>query len=372
MWRDLEACRALLDATTAREAAEIHREMRVISLEGVFADVHGDVARVHTGQVDARPEGWTGAYPRKAWDLASRTPNPLAEATRPIDVEADVIVSANHRTDGPKGETWCSLPEPRYRKERIAKLLEAKELDLRRFVAASYDEHDGCAARLVPVWAPHLPRETVVDALVRWAREQPAKQTKDGRRMLSLFHALHGEVVRQILAPLVGERSATRMLDELHAALLFQDHLDDALALERPEVLDAKALAAALVRAWPRAKDLVESGCSVPGRAKFVNALFQGKLPEVFGFDSAAVDLPGGPCAPFQSRIVHFEGERIVFGPAFHLAIDMGKPGAWYHVPGGASERRNGPGYGTGVREWALGRFLPLGDATGEPPNFAS
>jgi hypothetical protein len=37
-------------------------------------------------------------------------------------------------------------------------------------------------------------------------------------------------------------------------------------------------------------------------------------------------------------------------------------------VPGGASERRTGPGYGKGVDLWAEGRFLPLGPVTGAPP----
>jgi len=47
---------------------------------------------------------------------------------------------------------------------------------------------------------------------------------------------------------------------------------------------------------------------------------------------------------------------------------DMGERGGWYHVPGGASERRTGPGYGKGVDLWAEGRFLPMGDVSGRAP----
>jgi hypothetical protein len=188
--------------------------------------------------------------------------------------------------------------------------------------------------------------------------------------MMGLFHALHGEVVRELLAPILGERTSSRMLDGLCGALLFQDHLDDALALQRPEVLSTRELAAILERAWPKAKDLIERGFPVPARAKFKNVLFGGKIPTAFGFDSAEVDLPGGPVAPFQSRVVDFDGERIIAGPAFHLVMDMSKRGAWYHVPGGASERRRGPGYGAGVRDWLEGRFFPLGKAEGSAPNL--
>ena len=108
----------------------------------------------------------------------------------------------------------------------------------------------------------------------------------------------------------------------------------------------------------------------MPTRTKFKNVLLQGKLPPALGFDTQPVELPGGPVAPFQSRVIEFEGETIVGGPAFHLAMDMSKPGSWYHVPGGASEKWRGPGYGAGVDEWLHGKFFPLGDASGEPPNL--
>jgi hypothetical protein len=83
---------------------------------------------------------------------------------------------------------------------------------------------------------------------------------------------------------------------------------------------------------------------------------------------SAPVEFPGAPCAPFQTRSVRFEDESLVFGPAFHYVTDLGERGGWYHVPGGASERRMGPGYGKGVPLWAEGRFLPLGPVRGRAP----
>lgn len=371
--RDLEATRACMDATNVRELAAQQREFRVISLEAVLADDAGDVARVTTGQIDVRPEGWTGAYPRKGWDLASRTPACLAEETRPCGFDLPVAVSANQRTSGPNGEVWCSLPEPRYRHERLTHLMnDGGEMDLRRLTRASYDEHDGCAARLVPVWSRHLPGDTEALALRRWASLQGDRLDDAGRRLMGLFHALHAEVVRIVLERRFGERAASRIVVGLSAALFFQHHLDDALALEKPHLLGEEELAAALARAWPRAKERAAKGFDVPVRTKFKNMLLQGKLPLAFGFDTPPVLLPGGPVAAFQTRIIEFEGERIVGGPAFHLAIDMSQPGAWYHVPGGAAEKRYGPGYGAGVEEWLRGVFLPLGDAAGAPPNVTT
>ena len=50
------------------------------------------------------------------------------------------------------------------------------------------------------------------------------------------------------------------------------------------------------------------------------------------------------------------------------MVFDMSRPGGWFHIPGGASERRFGPGYGRGVQEWLTGQFFPLGPATGPAP----
>ncbi len=99
-----------------------------------------------------------------------------------------------------------------------------------------------------------------------------------------------------------------------------------------------------------------------------MNEYFRGKLPRPLGFDSQVVAPPGGPTVPFQLREVAFAGMKLYFGPAFHLVIDLSQPGAWFHIPGGASARRFGPGYGQGIGEWLTGQFFPLGPATGRPP----
>jgi len=106
----------------------------------------------------------------------------------------------------------------------------------------------------------------------------------------------------------------------------------------------------------------------VPPRFAFVNEYFRGKLPRPLGFDTEVVAPLGGPTVPFQLREVAFAGMKLYFAPAFHMVFDLSRPGGWFHLPGGASERRFGPGYGQGVGEWLTGRFLPLGPAEGLAP----
>ena len=136
-------------------------------------------------------------------------------------------------------------------------------------------------------------------------------------------------------------------------------------------MLDADELAELLEFAWPRALAAVDSGeWSVPVRSRFKSIFTQGKLPAVFGFSTRERDFPGGPTSPFQMRVMAFEGEKVVGGPAYHYVFDMSDDGGWYHIPGGASELPWGPGYGTGVDEWCDGSFAPLGNVSGDPPDL--
>jgi penicillin G amidase len=358
--------------TSAEELAERHRSARTLSLGAVIADAAGQIAYVQTGQIDERPAGWTGAYPRRGWDLSSRQPAPLPEEARPfvLDPEEGFVVSANEFNRGRRGEWWSTLPEPIYRWERLRQVLAAsKKTDRNALVRASYDGVDLCAQRLMAVWKPLLPDDADARALAEWAANQPAPALETGRKMMGLFHALHQEVVSNLLQRWLPPESVEEIVDAASGILLFQYHIDQALALGRPEVLDENTLRSVLAAAWPAAKKrAASSGWHVPARFAFVNEYFRGKLPRPLGFDSQVVAPPGGPTVPFQLREVAFAGMKLYFGPAFHLVIDMSQPGAWFHIPGGASERRFGPGYSKGIQEWLTGQFFPLGPAAGRPP----
>jgi acyl-homoserine lactone acylase PvdQ len=352
-----------LDALAVKNVEECiatYRRFRLLSLQHVFADTAGAVGELHCGRVDVRPEGWTGAYPYPGWELRERSPAADPDVWPEPTRGKERVAAANHRPPGERGKRWCTLPEPSDRFERIAALLEDVR-DLDGMVKVSYDAFDGCAARLLAIWAPLLPDDPEARALVAWG---PAQRD---REHLGLFHALHVETTRALLERSIGAPKAARILDDLGAGLLFQYHLDRVLALEVPHVLDEAGLRALLAQAFPRAK-AGDARSAFPIVRRFSDLVTQGKLGPALGLCSAKVTFPGAPCAPFQTRSVRFEDESLVFGPAFHYVTDMGQRGGWYHVPGGASERRTGPGYGKGVDLWAEGRFLPLGPVTGTPP----
>jgi penicillin G amidase len=376
-WSGLDGSARSADTAIATESCRdvdelvrVHRSYEDVPIHALFADAGGRIGRVLTGRVDARPAGWTGAYPRKGWDLADRNPPRMSEEARPcqVDPACGFFVSANERIDGPSGERWISFPEARWRQERLTELLAARtSIDLGALLAASYDEHDLAARTMVPIWEPHLPDDEEARALVAWAREQPPR---DRARMSGLFAVARVEVARALLEPLVGTEAARNLFEHNDMLLLaFEHELDRLLALERPDDLDARGLGALLARAWPRAKEVAAK--EGPIRAPFVNAYFDGKLPGILGLDAPVRTLRGGPVAPLQRRRATIAGQRQVGGPVFHLLFDMGDRGGWYNVAGGASERRFGPGYGAGIAELENGDLEPLGEPRRPAPRMS-
>lgn len=363
--RALMASRKILECRTVDDMVELHREVRGISLEAVVADSAGSIASVVTGQIDRRPDGWTGAYPRRGWDLTNRVPDPLGEEFRPISVrpEIGVLASANQGGQEPHRGRWCTLPEPIYRFERLTALLNARKVhDVHSLLEISYDSYDGCAARMLRVWGPRLPEHPLSHALREWAKDPR------GGKYLGLFHKLHEEVYFALLAQDIG--SFARHMTDWAALTLYQYHVDQVLALERPDLLDAAELEKLLAEAFPKAVAGYET-YDVPVKLRFRHIATQGRSPAWLGFDSSQVELPGSPTSLFQSRVCWVAGERLVYAPAFHLVIDMSRRGVWYNLPGGASEARFGPGYGLGLEAWLAGDLLPLGAPEGDRPSRA-
>ncbi len=219
----------------------------------------------------------------------------------------------------------------------------------------SYDTLDGSARRLLPVWAKLLPDHPLARALSAWAELQA------DRSLCSVFGKLYEETCFRLLEQDLP-RADARRLREWSALAFYQDQLDRVLSLECPELLSAAQLAPLLRDAFAVA--VAEHGShDVPVRARFTHLVTRGRSPAFLGFDSAQVELPGSPVAPFQCRVSPISGERLLYAPAFHLLLDMKQRGAWYNLPGGASESRFGPGYGQGLKPWLDGTLNPLGSS---------
>jgi hypothetical protein len=144
-----------------------------------------------------------------------------------------------------------------------------------------------------------LPDDPEARVLIAWSRRQDG----EGRdRMLGLYYALRDACIRALLESCLGAEVTRRLLDDDSMLLLsFENALDRALALERPDVLDERELGAMLRGAWPAAKAAARNGCAIPVRARFVNAYFEGKLPAFLGLDTPPTRCAAGPSRPFNA-----------------------------------------------------------------------
>lgn len=362
-------------AATAEQAATLLRGMPSVALHYVLADADGNVAYTQSGRAGARPSGWSGAWPRPAWHDADRRPELTPVEHYPLDVDpaADVVLTANERHDGPRGERLATVPAPAYRAERIrSALADARPLDLTAMAQRQYDEHEPSGPALLAVWGPLLPNGAARDVLLRWAATQGRRRKLHEEAPLRLLHALHREATIELLAGHLGDARARRLVEETETEALFQEHLDAALLLRRPALLDESGLRALLERAWPRALALAASRDATlpPVRASFGSMLLQGHLARMLGMETAPLDLPGSAHAPFQTRFMRVAGENRLVGPALHVVFDMSQPGGFYNIPGGASERRRGA-HRVALDSWRHGRFHRFGDPPGEPPSGA-
>jgi penicillin amidase len=357
-YRAFSAATRITACRTVDELLEVQREVQSVSLEAILVDARGDIASIVTGTIDQKPAGYSGAYPQIGPSLSAELPESMPESTRPIALRpaSGVLVSANQGGHGPHRKRWCTFPEAPYRFERINELLAQRKIHHpSTLLRIAYDTLDLSARRLLPIWAPLLPEHALSHALVAWAEEQA------DRSLVSLFNKLYEELCFLLLEQDLPRADARRMR-EWSATALYQDQLDRVLSLECPELLGEAELAELLRAAFDVAV-AEHASHDVPVRTRFAHLVTRGRTPAFLGFDSPPVELPGSPVAPFQCRVSPISGQRLIYAPAFHLLMDMKQRGAWYNLPGGASESRFGPGYGRGIEPWLEGTVYPLGSS---------
>jgi acyl-homoserine lactone acylase PvdQ len=356
--RAFSAATRLLDCKTVSDLLEVQREIKSVSLEAILVDARGSIASIATGSIAERPAGYSGAYPALARESSAEAPGIVPESERPIAVDppAGFLVSANQGGQGPHVARWCAFPEAPYRFERITELLAARSDHApESLLRVSYDRFDRGAARMLRAWSRLLPDEPLAKQLSAWG------ETQTDRDLLRLYGKLYEETCFLLLEQDLS-RADARRFREWSALAIYQPQLDRVLALECPELLAESELTALLARAFSVAKRDYRAH-DVPVKLRFGHIVTRGRSPAFLGFDSPEVELPASPDAPFQCRVSPIAGERLVYAPAFHLLMDMSHPGAWYNIPGGASESRFGPGYGKGVEDWLAGVMQPLGSA---------
>ncbi len=370
-YSDINSVREMMEARDAIEFAELQSGIKTLSLAALCADRKGNISYVHSGEVEEKPGGASGAYPLKGSELPpeARHPRPYSDKYRLFEVNPPegFIVSANEWRRFPEGVPWIVLPEPNYRYRRMRELLEGiadrgEKLDAPSLLRLVYDRVDLCARELMELWGEFLPPEQERSRrLVKWAAEQRGDDgSPEFKANLQLFYALYRRVVIGLLSRYVERELAEVLIDKMGLILLFQYHIDRVLLLKRPDLLDREGLAELVRSAWPEAIEDVDlrDFPRVPVTLRFQHLIFGNLLPLFEGKDSEELELPGSPNALFQARAFDFLGVEMFAGPLLHFAADLSDDGYIYNICSGAGEMPLDGRHQRAVEAWLKGEFI--------------
>jgi penicillin amidase len=331
----------------------------------VLADRHGNIGYQMSGRVPLRQAGWRGFVPAPGWDPANdwqgfAAPGDLPRALNP---ETGFLVTANDDLNHLGRVRPINLPMGRYRAERIAALLGARDdwrvADVQRMQMDAVSPH---AARFMAVLRPCLPPGRAGDVLRAW----------DCRYDLAsegawLFERVYRALVLEVFGRACGPNVMRYLAEETGILADFYANFDAVLLREtsawlggeRREAVFARAAARALagpIRTWRDAQRLVMR-----------HLLLGGRLPRWCGFDRGPIAIPGNRATIHQGQIYRSGGRETSFAPSYRLVTDLGEDAAHTALAGGPSDRRFSRWYVSGLRDWQAGRLKTLRPAARAP-----
>ncbi len=92
----------------------------------------------------------------------------------------------------------------------------------------------------------------------------------------------------------------------------------------------------------------------------FRQILLGGRLPAFLGFDLGPFELRGTRATVSQCQAVTIAGRPSVTGASYRMIVDLATDEAHTALPGGPSDRRFSPWYGTGVEDYFAGKMKVL------------
>lgn len=353
----IKAFAELIHCRTVSEALGVIRSADIPTLHMVLADREGHIGYQLIGRVPRRRDGWSGLAPVAGWDAANDWRGWLDSAREVpslLDPQEGFIATANEGRQHPDGPRLATIPQPKYRRDRIEELLNSKpSLTLNEVQAFQYDVLSPQARRLLPFLLPHVPPGPEREMLESW----DLRYTPESKAA-TLFEHMY----RAVLIEVFGEGGLGRawmqyLIDETPLLVLLFGFFDDVLCREdslwlpaerRDEIL-AQGVRAGLdqpIEPWGRTNAIV-----------FQNIFFGGRLPRFLGFDIGPHPLPGGRATVHQGSKLRYAGRTTSFGPCYHFVTDLSIDESWTNLPGGPSESRFSRRYATDLPRWRRGEY---------------
>ena len=348
----LDAYLRLPGATDVAQAQAVLAPAHTLNLRFVLADRHGRVVRQRTGASWARAPDAYGLLPQVGWRevagawAASPAGVVLPAREAPLgegDASLQAVATANDAT-----ERWASLPQPDYRRLRIAQGLAARaHHDVASFAALQRDVHALQAVRLAPIFCRYLPPGPVRAALIGWDCGYEADATGP-----HAFAQAYRACLRA-LAPWLGGDLWAALLARSEVGVWWAKGLDALLAAP---VSWQGALGQALRRALT---DVAGNDVARWGAVQQVRWR-HGIWGRAFGAGRPATALVGSLSTVCQGNLVPAGGEQVAMAPAYRMVADLADDALWTGLAGGIDEQPGTPGYAVWLDDWAAGRLHRL------------
>ena len=366
----LMASMQLINADTAEQAMK-HLGDIESAWNWVIADTEGNIAYQMSGLMPIRHPQWNGFSPAPGWDPAydwQGFVNPI-DLPRSLNPKEGYLVTANQDLNHLGKTDPINMPMGDYRAKRIESVLAASNNHtVESTKTLQFDVYSQQADLFLDILLPLLKQvgdSRAKSILENWDRQYDLKSI--GAPLFEIFYsALRKETFGN---EMLGSEIVDHLTEKTGIFIDFYQNFDRAMLNENsgwfanknnPRTRDETFLEAFAIAQKIFEQQSKPTQWQDQNKVTFVNQIFQGKLPAIFGFDTRPIPLMGGRATPHQGQIYESNGRSTSFAPSVRLITDMSESTLHTCLAGGPSDSRFSKWYKSGVKDWILGNYKTL------------
>ena len=366
----LMASLRLVSAKTAEEGAACLAKMES-AWNWVLADEQNNIVYQMSGLMPKRHESWNGFTPMPGWDKQYDWSGIVSPSELPCSVnpKEGFIVTANQDLNYLGSCSPINMPMGDYRARRIKQLIESTDKhDVAFSQKIQFDVYSIQAEEFLSILLPLLEesgeQSSAYSVLKHWDRQYDLESV--GAPLFEEFYAALRMEVFGTSKKGLGKEVIRHLSSQTGVFIDFYQNFDRVLLDENSNWYekDTNSLlsqSSAFLNAFKVAKRKYKA---LPWKAvnsiRFTNMLFQGKLPDFMGFDTAPIPILGGRATPHQGQLYKSAGRNTSFGASIRMVSDLSEKTLYTCLAGGPSDNRFSPWYLSELDDWQKGVYKKL------------
>ena len=327
----------------------------------VIADSDDNIAFQMSGLMPRRAADWNGFTPAPGWDPAFDWQGyvGLHDLPRCLNPDEGYFATANQDLNQFGNEKPINMPMGDYRARRIETLLHDRDdHDVESMRQIQLDVYSDQARLYLDILLPLIDADSYDSDEKSLLRDWDLQYDLDSRGAV-LFEAFYSALRQQIFGVAgFGEKVVEHLANQTGIFIDFYQNfdrvmLDPASAWYEQQDRDQSFVAAFRLAQSEYTGERWKDVNALP----FVNQLFQGKLPQFFGFDTPPIPLAGGRATPRQGQVYTSNGRQTSFVPSVRLVAEMSESCLHTSMAGGPSDNRFSRWYRSGIAGWQEGIY---------------